>query len=67
MLLGEEIPATMNGGIRVNIANALAASAAALAQDVPLETLRTALRSFSSASPRPPDASICSRWTGGRS
>jgi len=46
ILLATEIPATLEGRIRVNIANALAASAAALAQNVPLETIRTALRTF---------------------
>jgi cyanophycin synthetase len=49
ILLAEEIPATMEGRIRVNIANALAATATALAQDVPLATIRTALRSFANS------------------
>jgi len=46
VLLASEIPATLDGRIRVNIANALAAVAAALACDVPLEDIRTALRVF---------------------
>jgi cyanophycin synthetase len=49
ILLAEEIPATMEGRIRVNIQNAMAAAAAALAQDVPPETIRSALRGFSSS------------------
>ena len=49
ILLAKEIPATMEGRIRVNIANALAATATALAQDVPPETIRTALRSFANS------------------
>ncbi|HYO30729.1 MAG TPA: Mur ligase family protein, partial [Thermomicrobiales bacterium] len=48
LLLAEEIPATLNGRVRVNIANALAAVAAALAQDVQLEHIRHALRGFTS-------------------
>jgi cyanophycin synthetase len=48
LLLAEEIPATMEGRIRVNIANALAAAAAAFAQDVQLEYIRNALRTFTS-------------------
>ena len=39
----------MEGRIRVNIANALAATAAAIAQQVPLETIRTALRTFTTS------------------
>jgi cyanophycin synthetase len=49
ILLAEAIPATMGGRIRVNIANAQAAIAAALAQDVPLETIRTALSGFANS------------------
>jgi cyanophycin synthetase len=41
-----EIPATSEGRIRVNIANALAATAAAIARDVQLECIRDALRVF---------------------
>ena len=47
LLLAEEIPATLNGRVRVNIANALAAVAAAFAEDVQLEHIRHALRTFS--------------------
>ena len=39
----------MEGRIRVNIANALAATAAAVAQEVPLETIRAALRTFANS------------------
>ncbi len=39
----------MEGRIRVNIANALAATAAAIAQEVPLETIRAALRTFANS------------------
>ena len=49
IVLAEEIPATMEGRIRVNIANALAATAAAIAQEVPLETIRAALRTFANS------------------
>ena len=48
LLLAEEIPATMEGRIRVNIQNAMAAAAAAFAQDVQLEYIRNALRTFTS-------------------
>ena len=48
LLLAEEIPATLDGRIRVNIQNALAAAAAAFALDVQLEYIRTALRTFTS-------------------
>jgi cyanophycin synthetase len=48
LLLAEEIPATMDGRIRVNIANAMAAAAATFAQDVQLEYIRNALRTFTS-------------------
>jgi cyanophycin synthetase len=46
LLLATEIPATLGGRIRVNIANALAAVAAAVACDVQLECIRDALRAF---------------------
>jgi cyanophycin synthetase len=46
LLRVSEIPATLGGRIRVNIANALAAAAAVVAQDVPLECIRDALREF---------------------
>ena len=49
ILPAAEIPATMEGRIRVNIANALAATAAAIAQEVPLETIRAALRTFANS------------------
>jgi cyanophycin synthetase len=49
LLLAAEIPATMEGRIRVNIANALAATAAAIGQQVPLETIRIALRTFTTS------------------
>ena len=48
LLLAEEIPATMEARIRVNIQNAMAAAAAAFAQDVQLEYIRNALRTFTS-------------------
>jgi cyanophycin synthetase len=54
LLLAAEIPATMDGRIRVNIANALTATAAAIAQQVPLETIRTALCTFTSSSAQSP-------------
>jgi cyanophycin synthetase len=46
VLLVQEIPATMEGRIRVNIANALAATAAAIAHGLPLDPIRAALRTF---------------------
>ncbi|MEJ7837569.1 MAG: cyanophycin synthetase [Thermomicrobiales bacterium] len=49
LLLASQIPATFEGRARVNIANALAAASAALADDVPLDYIRQALRSFSSS------------------
>ena len=48
LLLAEEIPATIDGRVRANVANALAATAAAFAQDVQLEHIRHALRTFTS-------------------
>jgi cyanophycin synthetase len=48
LLLAEEIPATLDGRIRVNIQNAMGAAAAAFAQDVQLEYIRHALRTFTS-------------------
>lgn len=48
LLLASQIPATFDGRLRVNIANAMAAAAAAVAQDVQLEYIRLALRTFSS-------------------
>jgi cyanophycin synthetase len=49
LLLAEEIPATMDGRVRVNIQNAMAAAAAAFALDVQLEYIRNALRTFTSS------------------
>src|SRR5829696_4821752 len=46
LLLPTEIPATLGGRIRANVANALAAAAAAVARDVQLECIRDALREF---------------------
>ena len=46
LLLASEIPATLDGRIRANVANALAAAAAAIAHDIPLECIRDALRAF---------------------
>jgi len=46
VLRAAEIPATLGGRVRANIANALAACAAAVACDIPLECLRDALRTF---------------------
>ena len=48
LLLANQIPATFDGRLRVNIANAMAAAAAAFAQDVQLEYIRLALRTFTS-------------------
>jgi cyanophycin synthetase len=46
LLRAEEIPAALGGRVSVNIANALAAAAAAIGMDVPLECVRDALRAF---------------------
>ena len=46
LLLATEIPAALGGRIRANVANALAAAAAAVARDVQLECIRDALRAF---------------------
>ncbi|MDP9312940.1 MAG: cyanophycin synthetase [Chloroflexota bacterium] len=43
------IPATLEGKARVNVANALAATAIAYALDVPVETIRQALRTFTTS------------------
>jgi cyanophycin synthetase len=43
------IPATFEGRARVNVKNALAASAAAHASDIPLDAIRNGLRSFSTS------------------
>jgi cyanophycin synthetase len=47
LLLAAEIPATLGGRVRANIANALTAAAVAVARDVQLECIRDALRAFS--------------------
>jgi cyanophycin synthetase len=49
LILASEIPATFGGRLRVNIANAMAAAAAAVGGDVQLEYIRQALRSFNSS------------------
>lgn len=49
LLLASQIPATFDGRNRANIANALAAAAAALGADVQLEAVRHALRTFTAS------------------
>jgi cyanophycin synthetase len=49
LLLVNEIPATFDGRLRVNIANAMAATAAALGENVQLEYIRQALRTFTTS------------------
>ena len=49
ILLAREIPATFDERVQVNVANALAATAAAIGLDVPLAGIRASLRTFSSA------------------
>jgi cyanophycin synthetase len=49
LLLASQIPATFEGRARVNIANAIAAVGAALADDVQLDYIRLALRTFASS------------------
>jgi cyanophycin synthetase len=49
LILASEIPATFGGRLRVNIANAMAAAAAAVGGDVQLEYIRQGLRSFQSS------------------
>jgi len=49
LLLASQIPATFDGRLRVNIANAMAAAAAALGADVQLEYIRQALRTFTAS------------------
>ncbi len=46
LVLASQIPATMESRIRVNIENAMAAAAAALADDVNLDYIRLGLRTF---------------------
>jgi len=49
LILANQIPATFDGRLRVNIENAMAATAAALGQDVPLDYIRHALRTFTAS------------------
>lgn len=49
LLLASQIPATFDGRLRVNVANSLAAVTAALADDVQLEYIRQAMRTFTSS------------------
>lgn len=49
ILLARDIPATFNERVRVNIANALAATSAAIGANVPLACIRDSLRTFSTA------------------
>lgn len=49
LLLATHVPATFEGRARVNIANAMAAASAALADDVSLDYIRQALRTFTSS------------------
>jgi cyanophycin synthetase len=49
LLLASEIPATFDGRLRVNVANAMAATAAALGENVLLEHIRQALRTFTTS------------------
>jgi len=49
LVLASQIPATFEGRARVNIENAMAAASAALADDVPLDYIRQALRTFTSS------------------
>lgn len=48
VMYANEIPATFDGRLRVNVANAMAAIAAAVGADVPFDCIRDALRSFTS-------------------
>lgn len=49
IMRARDIPATLGGFAQVNVQNALAAAAIALAQQVPLQTIRSALSSFSTS------------------
>ncbi len=49
LLFANEIPATFDGRLRVNIANAMAATAAALGENIQLEHIRQALRTFTTS------------------
>jgi cyanophycin synthetase len=46
LLLAHQIPATCEGHVRVGITNAMAAVAAAIAREVPLEHIRLALQTY---------------------
>lgn len=48
LLLASQIPATFDGRVRVNIENAMAAAAAAMADDIGLDYIRLGLRTFNS-------------------
>jgi cyanophycin synthetase len=48
ILLASQIPATFEGRARVNIQNAMAATGAAVADDIQLDHIRQALRTFTS-------------------
>ncbi len=49
ILLASQIPATFEGRNRANIENAMAATAAAIADDIQLDYIRQALRTFTSS------------------
>jgi cyanophycin synthetase len=49
LLFANEIPATFDGRLRVNIANAMAATAAALGENIQLEYIRQGLRTFTTS------------------
>lgn len=49
ILAAQEIPATLGERVRVNTANALAATAAAVGANISIATIRAALRTFSTA------------------
>lgn len=46
LVQADQIPATYSGRLRVNVANALAATGAAFAEDIQIEHIRHALRTF---------------------
>ncbi|MFD1733551.1 hypothetical protein ACFSC4_23945 [Deinococcus malanensis] len=49
IMRARDIPATLGGFAQVNVQNALAAAAIALARQVPLQVIRSALSSFSTS------------------
>ena len=49
LLFANEIPATFEGRLRVNVANAMAATAAALGENIQLEYIRQSLRTFTTS------------------